>query len=82
MAFIRTVKVKTSSGKSEEYGRIVESYRDKGRQKQQGIAYLENKISGSQRLWSRAYDVSNTLLGAYRGRERINKIFSCGASTV
>jgi transposase len=42
MAFIRTVKVKTSSGKIEEYVRIVESYRDKGRQKQRVIAHLGN----------------------------------------
>jgi transposase len=42
MAFIRTVKVKTSSGKMEEYVRIVESYRDKGRQKQRVIAHLGN----------------------------------------
>ena len=40
MAFIRTVKVKTSSGKIEEYVRIVESYREGGRQKQRVIANL------------------------------------------
>jgi transposase len=45
MAFIRTVKVKTSSGKIEEYVRIVESYRDNGRQKQRVIAHLGNKRS-------------------------------------
>jgi len=42
MAFIRTVKVKTSSGKMEEYVRIVESYREGGRQKQRVIAHLGN----------------------------------------
>ncbi|MEE8185364.1 MAG: hypothetical protein V3T96_03070 [Thermodesulfobacteriota bacterium] len=42
MAFIRTVKVKTSSGKTEEYVRIVESYREGGRQKQRVIAHLGN----------------------------------------
>ncbi|KPJ61906.1 MAG: hypothetical protein AMJ42_00625 [Deltaproteobacteria bacterium DG_8] len=42
MAFIRTVKVKTSSGKMEEYVRMVESYREGGRQKQRVIANLGN----------------------------------------
>ena len=42
MAFIRTVRVKTSSGKIEEYVRIVESYREGGRQKQRVIAHLGN----------------------------------------
>ena len=42
MAFIRTVKVRTSSGKMEEYVRIVESYREGGRQKQRVIGHLGN----------------------------------------
>ena len=42
MAFIRTVKVKTSSGETEEYVRIVESYREGGKQKQRVIAHLGN----------------------------------------
>jgi len=42
MAFIRTVKVKTSSGKIEEYVRIVESYREGGAQKQRVVAHLGN----------------------------------------
>ena len=45
MAFIRTVKVKTSSGKIEEYVRLVESYRDQSRQKQRVIAHLGNARS-------------------------------------
>jgi transposase len=42
MAFIRTVKVKTSSGAIEEYVRIVESCREGDRQKQRVIAHLGN----------------------------------------
>jgi transposase len=42
MAFIRTVKVKTSFGETEEYVRIVESYREGGKQKQRVIAHLGN----------------------------------------
>jgi transposase len=58
MAFIRTVKVKTSSGKMEEYVRIVESYREGGRQKQRVIAHLGNVRS----LKSDAKKIVNGLL--------------------
>jgi len=58
MAFIRTVKVKTSSGKTEEYVRIVESYRDQSRQKQRVIAHLGNVRS----LKKDAKKIANGLL--------------------
>jgi transposase len=58
MAFIRTVKVKTSSGKVEEYVRIVEAYREGGRQKQRVIAHLGNITS----LKSDAKKIVNGLL--------------------
>jgi len=58
MAFIRTVKVKASTGKIEEYVRIVESYREGGRQKQRVIAHLGNITS----LKSDAKKIVNGLL--------------------
>jgi transposase len=58
MAFIRTVKVKTSSGKMEEYVRIVESYREGGKQKQRVVAHLGNINS----LKSDAKKIVNGLL--------------------
>jgi hypothetical protein len=47
MAFIRTVKVKTSSGETEEYVRIVESYREGGKQKQRVIIMVWKNWTGT-----------------------------------
>ncbi|MEW6104192.1 MAG: hypothetical protein AB1630_10365 [bacterium] len=44
MAFIRTVKTKSSTGQVNEYVRIVESYYQKGKRKQRVIANLGNVV--------------------------------------
>jgi len=42
MAFVRTVKTRSSTGETREYLRIVENYRRKGKLKQRVIAHLGN----------------------------------------
>lgn len=42
MAFVRTVKTRSSTGQVQEYLRIVENYRKKGKIKQRVIASLGN----------------------------------------
>lgn len=45
MAFVRTLRVRSSSGQLHEYARIVENYRERGEQKQRIIANLGNVVT-------------------------------------